>query len=547
MEVMRRLLTILFLILFVFCLNSLRANSHIEINEVYESDAPALFIQEKSKQVFLDENDTYILDFSMRGRLYESFFIQIIHENDSFLVDNVNRVLLEVKQPGKINLQFKLYSADSGEEIYWPDGLPQQFKLHAIAKKPLITNDAIVLGILIIILGVIFKTSSMSRFEKFYKFVPSLLLCYFIPSIFNSLGVFSGEVSNLYFVSSRYLLPASLILLCLCIDLKGVINLGPKAGIMFLAGTVGIMIGGPLALLIFANTAPGLLEVSNNEEIWRGLSTIAGSWIGGGANQTAMKEIFQPSEALFSAMITADVIVANFWMFFLLYGAGFSKKLDKKLKADSSAIDALQKKMENFTLNIARIPKTHDLMMIFAIGLGGVALSHLGAEIVVPMLDGIKEQLDKIGLNSLTSPFFWLVVFATSIGLILSFTRFRNYEGSGASKIGTIFLYVLVASIGMKMDVTAIADSPGLFAVCLVWMLIHVSVLLLVAKLIRAPFFFVAVGSQANVGGAASAPIVASAFSPALAPVGVLLAVLGYAVGTYGALLCTYLMQWVVV
>ena len=120
----------------------------------------------------------------------------------------------------------------------------------------------------------------------------------------------------------------------------------------------------------------------------------------------------------------------------------------------------------------------------------------------------------------------------------------RQYEGAGASTIGSIFLYILVATIGMKMNALAILDAPGIFLLGLIWMLIHVILLLIVAKIIRAPFFFVAVGSQANVGGAASAPVVASAFHPSLAPVGVLLAVLGYALGTYAAWLCGILMQF---
>jgi len=100
-----------------------------------------------------------------------------------------------------------------------------------------------------------------------------------------------------------------------------------------------------------------------------------------------------------------------------------------------------------------------------------------------------------------------------------------------------------VATIGMQMNLKAIFQHFELFVVGIIWMLVHVTILLGVAKLIKAPYFFVAVGSQANVGGAASAPIVASAFNPALAPVGVLLAVLGYILGTYGALLCGILMQ----
>jgi uncharacterized membrane protein len=144
---------------------------------------------------------------------------------------------------------------------------------------------------------------------------------------------------------------------------------------------------------------------------------------------------------------------------------------------------------------------------------------------------------------SLTSKFFWLIILSTTIGIALSFTKLRNYEGAGASKIGTIFIYILVATIGMKMDVGKIFDNLGLFLVGGIWMAIHVILLLIVGKLIRAPYFFLAVGSKANIGGAASAPVVAAAFHPSLAPVGVLLAVLGYALGTYGAWMCGLLMQ----
>jgi uncharacterized membrane protein len=434
-----------------------------------------------------------------------------------------------------------------GNKIDFPSGAKGEVKF-SISKieeveEPYFMNDAVVLGILLLVLALVFKTSAMERFGKFYRIIPALLLCYFIPSILNSAGLISGEQSNLYFVASRYLLPASLILLCLSIDLKGIVRLGPKAGIMFFAGTVGIIIGGPVSLLIVGAIAPDVLNVSGPGEVWQGLTTVAGSWIGGGANQTAMKEIYEVGDELFSKMIVIDVLVANLWMAILLIGASKSKDLDKTFKADASAIDDLRERVEGESKKMARIPSTTDLMMIVGIGLAGTAVAHFGADIITPIMEESKEALAAIGLSSLTKGFFWLIIIATTIGVGLSFTRMRGYEGAGASKIGTVFLYVLVATIGMKMDMLAILDNPGLFLIGIIWMLVHVIILLGVGKLIRAPFFFIAVGSQANVGGAASAPIVASAFSPALAPVGVLLAVLGYAIGTYGAIVCAWLMQ----
>ena len=457
--------------------------------------------------------------------------------------------------------------------------------------EPIFTSDAVVLGMLLTVLAAVFYTSSLETpgWKKFYRFVPPLLLCYFLPALLywplgliaphwydNDLiahlqqlgftlpkGASYSEIqqwiidnnipdtkrfvgdSQLYYVASRYLLPASLILLCVSIDLKGIYNLGSKALIMFFAATTGIIIGGPIALLIVLNVAPGII-VASPDELWRGLSTVAGSWIGGGANQNAMAIIYEVDDkAIFPTMIIVDVVVANIWMGFLLYGASVSGKMDKWLKADSSAIEDLKKKVADYRASIAQMPTATTLFVLMAVAFGGVGISHWGADFLTPFMKGFEETLNSLRLNSLMSHFFWLIVISTTIGLVLSFTKARKLEGVGASTWGSIFIYMLVATIGMKMNLGEVYKNLGLFAIGIIWMIIHVVILLLTAKLIKAPFFFVAVGSQANIGGAASAPVVASAFSPSLAPVGVLMAVLGYALGTYGAIICAEIMRYI--
>ena len=453
---------------------------------------------------------------------------------------------------------------------------------------PLFSNDTIIFGILCVILAGIFYTSKLNSFSKFYKIVPSLLLCYFIPSIFSSLGIiadkwidvqatinhlnslygnlenvidlaslksyiathsidssvysqFTGK-SNLYYVSSRFLLPASLVLLTLSIDLKGVFKLGPKALIMFLTATIGVMIGGPLAILFFNYVNPDILVQVEGTELWKGLSTVAGSWIGGGANQLAMKEQWEVSDSLFSIMVVVDVLVAEVWMAFLLLGVAKSEAIDRWFKADNSSITALKNKMEKFTLETARIPSFNDLIILLGIAFGVTSIGHLiGDNLGSYIINNVPFLVD-FGLGS---SFFWLIIMATTIGVFLSFTKAKNYEGAGASKIGTVFIYILVASIGMKMNLNAIVENISLFAIGFVWIIIHVGLLIIAAKIIKAPYFFLAVGSKANIGGAASAPVVAGAFHPSLAPVGVLLAVLGYALGTYGAFFCALMMKWV--
>lgn len=408
--------------------------------------------------------------------------------------------------------------------------------------EPLITNDAVIFGILMLILAAIFKTAASSKpfWVKFYKVVPVILLSYFIPSLLNTFGIVDAEESQLYFVASRYLLPACLVLLTISVDLKEIIRLGPKSLIMFFTATLGVVFGGPLSLLIVSSFDPSLVGGAGAEEVWRGMATIAGSWIGGGANQAAMYEVFKPSDELYSMSITVDVLVAEILMTALLLGIGRAEAIDRWFKADSSAIHTLKDKMEAYSLSIAKIPTTADLMLIAGIGFGITGFAHFMADIIAPF---IHEQAPALSKFSLDSGFFWLIVIATTIGVILSFTKLRTIEGAGASKLGSVFIFILVATIGMKMDIMAIFDNPGFFLVGLIWMLIHVVLLVIAAKLINAPYFFLAVGSTANIGGAASAPVIAAAFHPSLAPVGVLLAVLGYALGTYGAWLCGLLMQ----
>ena len=410
------------------------------------------------------------------------------------------------------------------------------------------TNDAVVFGILMISLGFVFYTESIKNgfWYKFYKVIPGLLMCYFIPAIFNSIGIISAEESQTYYIASRYLLPAALLLMTLSIDLKAIYNLGYKALIMFFTGTIGIIIGGPIAILILSAFYPELFGGAGPDAIWRGLSTLAGSWIGGGANQAAMLEIFEYNPQKYGAMVLVDIVVANIWMAMILFGIGKRDSINKWLKADTTAIEDLKQKVSSFTKSSAKIPSLTDMMIVLSLAFGTVGISHFGAEQISDFLisnfDAIADKSS--GLSSFGSKFFWMISIATFVGIGLSFTKVRNYEGAGASKIGSVFIYILVATIGMKMDLGSILDEPKLMLIGLIWMTIHAILLIIVAKIIKAPYFFLAVGSQANVGGAASAPIVASAFHPSLATVGVLLAVFGYVVGTYGAMICTYIMEY---
>ncbi|RYM33073.1 DUF819 family protein [Brumimicrobium glaciale] len=441
-----------------------------------------------------------------------------------------------------INVRLKAYKNGKELEFTGHEGQTKISFLNKAPKTALVTDDRIVLGILTIVLALIFFTASLKnkRWKSFYTIIPALFLCYMIPASLTSFNIIDPEATNLYYMASRYLLPGSLILLILSADIKSLIGLGSKSLIMFFTGTIGIILGGVFAVWIFTFISPETVGGTGNEATWKGLATIAGSWIGGGANQTAMLETYKYKETLFGGMILVDIVVANIWMAVILFGIGKKAKIDKWLKADSSSIDKLVVKVEDFQKKVERKTTLTDFMVITGLVFGGVALAHFGGSF---LSDFFLENYGKG--NTFSSQFFWMVVISTIYGLILSFTRAKNYEGAGASKIGSVFLYLLVATIGMKVDIMMIFDKPLLIFVGLIWMAFHAILLIVVAKIIRAPFFFLAVGSQANVGGAASAPIIANAFHPALTTVGVLMAVVGYFIGTFGAIMAAELMRMV--
>ena len=414
-------------------------------------------------------------------------------------------------------------------------------------QEPLITNDAIILGIFLVLLTFIFKTSqSDHRFwQQAYTYVPSLLLCYVVPATMNSLGIISGEQSSLYKVSTNYLLPAALVLLTSTADLKSIARLGQKALITFLSGTIGIIIGAPIAFWLVMKLIPGFREQAIANDYWKGLVTISGSWIGGSSSQLALKEIYGCSESLFAIILVVDAVVSTSWTACLIWGAAHKHKIDTWLRADTSSIEEVKQRILAYKEEPDRPANLADLSTILALGFGGGALAHGLAYVLSTTLQPYKASLTTYGLDPFTSNFLWVVILSTSLGIALSFSRLRKLEKLGTTDLATLFVYFLIMTIGMRLDLSNLGGNLGLFLVAVIWMLIHVMVMLVTARIIRAPYFFVAVGSQANIGGVSTAPAVASIFHPALAPVGVLLAVLSHVLGTYGGLVTAWLMRLV--
>jgi uncharacterized membrane protein len=374
------------------------------------------------------------------------------------------------------------------------------------------------------LLGVIFWVAGLPRLQPLFRVTPAVLYAYFLPALSTSLGV-TPQSSEAYDWMVRYLLPVSLLLLMVTVDLRAIVRLGGKALVMMLAGSLGIIIGGPIALAILGPFLP--------DDTWMGLAALGGSWIGGAPNMVAIKESVGTPDSVMGPIIVVDTVVAYSWMGVLLFLSGLQKRLDSWLRADTRELEALDGRLTE--VEGARRPmQVRDMAMIVGLGFAAAAVCV-----------GLGDLLPPLGNPTIISHTTWTVVLVTTLGLALSFTPARRLEQVGASRAGYLALYLMLTAIGAQADVAMVVEAPLYLAVGVLWLAIHITVLLLVARLVRAPLFFVATGSMANIGGVVSAPIVASVYRASLAPVGVLMGVSGYLIGIYGALICAWLLSLV--
>ncbi len=383
------------------------------------------------------------------------------------------------------------------------------------------TDPMSVFAFLATLVAVIFWLSGVKKFEKFFEYVPPVIFVYFLPMIATTLGITPASSAS-YDFTTRYLLPLALFLLMISIDLKSVAKLGPVALFMVTAGTLGIVVGGPIALMLFGGMLP--------PEAWKGFAALSGSWIGGTANMVAIAESVDTPESAFGPIIVVDTVVGYGWMGILLFFSVWQKKFDKRTNANTAAIEETNARLAEMDQD--RHPTTvKDAAFLIGLGMGAAVLSvNLGG------------MIPSLGDPTIISATTWAVLIIVTVGLFLSFTPLREFEKVGASQFGYTALYLLLAGIGAQGDLREVIQAPIYLVAGAVWLAIHILFLYVAARIVRAPLFFIATGSMANVGGAASAPVVAGVYHPAMAPVGLLMAVVGYVFGIYGALACAWML-----
>ncbi|MBQ1991914.1 MAG: DUF819 domain-containing protein, partial [Clostridia bacterium] len=303
-------------------------------------------------------------------------------------------------------------------------------------------------------------------------------------------------------------------------DLRKIIKLGPKMLIGFFSATITIGLGFVIAYAIMGRFL--------GEGAWQALGALCGSWMGGTGNMLAIQTALNVDEATMAYVLVMDTICAMLYVMFLLWVIGFSKKFNKWTKADTRLIDevgiALEKEAKANTK-----PLTWQNIMIL---LGSGLIVSAGSQYVGVALNGLLPVFDK-GT--------WTVLVVTLLGVILAMTPFGKIKGT--EELSNTLLYIIIALIASRADLSSIGNAPAWIITGFIVLLFHVGVMIILAKLLKMDIFTCAVASLANIGGTATAPVLAGSYSSALVPVGIIMALLGYVVGTGGGLIVAKLMS----
>jgi len=386
----------------------------------------------------------------------------------------------------------------------------------------MIKDPLLIIAILLLIEASILFLAGRKSLKKYFHFIPPVFWIYAIPMLCSSFGLITAE-NPLYATITANLLPASLILLLLSTDLKAISRLGTKSLVMMFAGSLSIMIAIPIIFYLFKN----IIGIS----MWSGFGALSASWVGGSANMIAAKEALGTPDQVFAPVLIVDTIVPYVWMAFLVAAVVFQDKFDRMVKADTKVMEELHRHMED-RQELEKSFSLKGTFFIIFIAIAGVTIARSCAY----FLPNIKNVI---------SSYAWAIIIASSLGVLLSFTPIKKLEGSHATTIGYWLLYFVLTTIGAKVCIYDFNAALILIGAGFCVVVLHGAMITLVAKLIRAPMFLVATASQANIGGPASAPIVAAVYQPALACVGVLMAVLGNILGTYTGIITGYICKMI--
>lgn len=381
----------------------------------------------------------------------------------------------------------------------------------------------------LILVGIVLLVSYGSRlkfFSSLFRITPVPFWCYFLPMIFGAFGFLTHE-SPIYPLLSKQLLPICLVFLLIGTDLRSLVKMGKIALIAMLTGTIAILAGAWVTFALFGRWL--------GENSWMGFGALSASWIGGSMNMLAIKESIGVPDSIFTPLIIVDAFLSYSWMGILIAASGWQEKWNDTIgmptqnKTHSHAERGNERNVDFLrgrdAINCAPAKKpqmTILLLLIIAIFIS-LSCQWLGSK--MPAAGGLFTS------------YTWTVLLVTTSSLLLSLTPLSRLTSDKTTKFGYFLLFLLLTSIGARVDISAIAQAPLFLLAGIVWISIHAAILLAAGRFFKIPLFFLATASQANIGGPVSAPIVAAVYQPQLASVGLLMAILGNVMGTYLGLL----------
>lgn len=388
----------------------------------------------------------------------------------------------------------------------------------------MIEDPSAIFAILVSVVGGVAWLSSRPRLKRFFNVVPGVLFVYFIPTLLTTVGVLPAE-SALYSWAKMNLMPMSLLLLVITIDIPAILRLGPKMIFVMLAGALGVILGGPIVMYFFRDQLP--------VDAWKGLAALCGSWTGGVGNFAAIAASLEAPTNVVSPAVIVDTVVGYGWMAVILFLSAYQKQFNKWIKADDTLMHEVKERLVKFHHQVERMPRLSDTLLILGIGFGGgYLLFNVGGNLLPVVGKTLSHGM-------------WGIILLMAGGIALSFTPLRRLDGVGAGRIGNAGLFLLLATIGAGGNLRSIASTPVYLIAGAAWLVIHVVFTLVATRMVRAPLFYAAVGSQANIGGSISCPIAAEAYQEHMAPAGLLMALLGTLIGTYAGMICGFMMEWV--
>lgn len=387
----------------------------------------------------------------------------------------------------------------------------------------------------LILVGTVLLVSYGSRVKflsPLFRITPVPFWCYFLPMIFGAVGFLTRE-SPIYPLLSKQLLPICLVFLLIGTDLRSLVKMGKIALIAMLTGTIGILAGAWITFALFGRWLP--------EKSWMGFGALSASWIGGSMNMLAVKESIGVPDSIFAPLVIVDAFLSYSWMGILIAASGWQGKWDDTLGMPTQSV-GMRIKLSCHSERSLRDSgdEVKNLVPTLRVGtpIGLVITILLFLLIAVSISLSCQWLGSKMpAAGGLFTSYTWTVLFVTTLSLLLSLTPLSRFTSDKTTKFGYFLLFLLLTSIGARVDISAIAKAPLFLAAGIVWILIHALILLAAGRVFKIPLFFLATASQANIGGPASAPIVAAVYQPQLASVGLLMAILGNVMGTYLGLL----------